>query len=307
MIILFKEFLKDLLISGLQKSKIKQILRQQNLSIPEAAIEELSQQIEDEFKQLISKELPETLLFLFIDCKVVECIKDSGKIGKVCIYQVFAIDQDTNRLIIHFEVSEEPENSKKWISIFSKLIERGLRKVFFIVSDNLSGIVDAVKNVFPDSLHQLCIVHLKRNIYKHLSREHAQEFNDAFEIIKFINSPEDTVNTLQKICDKLFPLYPHFMSKIKQDAQLYLNFIRLPKNVRKFVYSTNLVEGLNNVAEQIRKSCGGYFRSSNHILLSYAIWYHRIKQSKWSVAHPWIKAYLRDINSLFFIATEANK
>ena len=47
--------------------------------------------------------------------------------------------------------------------ILEALKDRGVESVELSVSDGLSGIEDAIKRDYPNSIHQLCRVHLKRN------------------------------------------------------------------------------------------------------------------------------------------------
>ena len=46
-----------------------------------------------------------------------------------------------------------------------------------IVSDDFPGLNEAIKALFPKTEHQLCYVHLQRNLFKNMARKDAQEFN----------------------------------------------------------------------------------------------------------------------------------
>jgi hypothetical protein len=47
-----------------------------------------------------------------------------------------------------------------WIKVFNDLIDRGLKRVMLIVSDDFPGISKAIETLFPYADHQLCLVHL---------------------------------------------------------------------------------------------------------------------------------------------------
>ena len=54
------------------------------------------------------------------------------------------------------------------------------------------------------------------------------------------------------------PAYSKFLEKLKNN---YLNFLKYPEDVRKFIYTTNIVESINSGIEKMRYDLGGYFAS----------------------------------------------
>ena len=69
------------------------------------------------------------------------------------------------------------ENKADWIKVFNDLIDRGLKRVMLIVSDDFPGIPKAIETLFPYTDHQLCLVHLQRNVKNQMNKEDLQTFN----------------------------------------------------------------------------------------------------------------------------------
>lgn len=67
------------------------------------------------------------------------------------------------------------------MKVFEDLINRGLKKVLIIVSDDFPGIIDAVKIAYFYADHQLCFVHLQRNVKRHMTKEDSSKFNKEKE------------------------------------------------------------------------------------------------------------------------------
>ena len=64
------------------------------------------------------------------------------------------------------------EESKETYSLnFRRLKERGLKKVWFVVSDAYAGLKVAVTGCFLDSCWQRCKVHFIRNILAHVGHK----------------------------------------------------------------------------------------------------------------------------------------
>lgn len=56
----------------------------------------------------------------------------------------------------------ENEGASFWASVFNGLKARGVEDILIAVTDGLKGMTEAVEAVFPQPLHQTCIVHLIR-------------------------------------------------------------------------------------------------------------------------------------------------
>jgi len=65
--------------------------------------------------------------------------------------------------------------------VFNDLIEIGLKRVALIVSDDFTGIDKAINALFPKSDHQLCHVHLKKNVQRYMGKEDAKTFNKKLD------------------------------------------------------------------------------------------------------------------------------
>lgn len=85
------------------------------------------------------------------------------------------------------------ENRTEWNKVFEDLVNRGLKKVLIVVSDDFPGIIETVKAVYPYADHQLCFVHLQRNIRKSMTKADAAEFNKELNKIKLSSSFDEAV------------------------------------------------------------------------------------------------------------------
>jgi transposase-like protein len=64
----------------------------------------------------------------------------------------------------------ENENRTDCLQVFNDLIERSLKRVALIVSDDFPGIDKAINALFSKSDHQLCHVHLKKNVQRNMGK-----------------------------------------------------------------------------------------------------------------------------------------
>ena len=91
-----------------------------------------------------TRELPSDAFVLYIDAYHCD-IKEKNKIRKAYVYVVLGIDLQGNKDILGFYTFFSSENKADWIKVFNDLIDRGLKRVMLIVSDDFPGITKAIE------------------------------------------------------------------------------------------------------------------------------------------------------------------
>lgn len=209
----------------------------------------------DIFKQ---RELPQDVFVIIINAYHCE-IEDSSKVKKVTCYIVLGIGLDGKKDIFGIYTFFGKENKADWSKVFEDLIIRGLKRVLIVISDDFPGIIDTIKIAYPYADHQLCLVHLQRNVRKHLMKEEASKFNKELDKIKLVDSFDDAQERFNSLCSSYVSKYPRFINTILQKADHYFAFTKYPEEVRKHIYITNAVENVNSLVEKVRIKSGGYF------------------------------------------------
>ena len=54
------------------------------------------------------------------------------------------------------------ESAHNWEEVLKELKRRGVRRVQIFITDDLPGLEEAIKKIFPDSDWQLCVLHAVR-------------------------------------------------------------------------------------------------------------------------------------------------
>ncbi|WP_408605137.1 transposase [Caldicellulosiruptor kronotskyensis] len=104
-------------------------------------------------------------------------VKDNSKVKQATCYVVLGIDsRKVKKISLVFCPFFGKENKADWMKVFDDLITRGLKEVLIVISDDFPGIIDAVKLAYPLADHQLCFVHLQRNVRKHMTIDLAFSF-----------------------------------------------------------------------------------------------------------------------------------
>jgi len=69
----------------------------------------------------------------------------------------------------------EGESSHNWETILKELWEREVRRVRLFISDDLPGIEEAIRRIFPQATWQLCMVHAVRDALSKVREDEREE------------------------------------------------------------------------------------------------------------------------------------
>ncbi|WP_208595713.1 transposase, partial [Thermosulfurimonas dismutans] len=67
------------------------------------------------------------------------------------------------------------ERKEAWRNLLKGLLERGLRGVRLVISDDHESIKQALAAELPKTLWQRCVVHFERNVLAHVPRKEVEE------------------------------------------------------------------------------------------------------------------------------------
>jgi len=294
----YQSILISLIANGYSKGEIKRTLRELGLSYSEGEIEEIRMALKEAVEDFKTRELKPDWLAIFID--TYECeVKEGGRVRKAQVYVVAGIDLDGKKELLGFYLRFGKESKAMWLEVLRDLVDRGLKRPLLVVSDDFKGLKDAVSEVFPLSDHQLCYVHLMRNIPRNLKREDVSDFMMGLKRVAMASSYELGLGEFMELCDRYSDRYPRYMDILKGKAENYLAFLKYPEGIRRFIYTTNLVENFNSLMEVMRYEKRGHFQSVELLEINIYLAQRRLKEGKWSKAIQRIKTHSYEIKQIF--------
>jgi len=296
----FQEFILNLVLQSYSPNKIKALLQSMNLPYSAEQIEEIKEDLYNKAKELRTRELSSDMFALFIDAYHTQ-IKDeeTNRIKKAVIYNIVGIDMDGKKSLVSYYIYFGSESKEDWLQILNDLIKRGLKRVMVIVSDDFPGLSHAIKNLFPQTDHQLCFLHMQRNIKKNMSKQDAKQFYEELSLIKKINDYEKAVMKFEELCKAYEKKYPAYIKGLLNKKDNYFNYKKYPEAVRKYIYTTNVVENINSRIELIRANTGGYFQSIKTAEVAIYVTVSRIEKNKWKEPLPLVKSALYELKQMF--------
>lgn len=293
-----RELLLSLLLSSRSKNAAKQSLARLGLPYSEEQMDQISAEVLEEFKLKNTAPLDPDLLAVWLDAKFLE-VKEGQTLKPYTTYLLIGLTLQGKKRILACLVEEGRESLEGWKKALRSLFERGLRRVLLIVQDDFSGLSKLIQGFFPQSLSQLCTVHLLRNVLKHLSKEDAKimtaQLQATFKAYDVHKANADFDDILKRWKDH----YPSFIDCLEKKRELYLNFLNFPKRLRPTLATTNIVEGINRIFEKIRLNSSGYFHSTDDLKMKLGFSIQSLEQGKWKSPAANVRESLQEMVLLF--------
>ena len=238
---------------GMSERDISQTIEEiYGFELDQTTISRMTDSIMVDVEEFHSKPLDKMYTFVFIDGIRFKTRQD-GYANEVSVYVVLGVNTDGLKEVIGYYINES-ENARYWLTVLNDLKERGCESMLLVVSDNLPGISKAIKSVYPQTRIQKCIVHQIRNSLKHVSSKHKKELCDDMKKIYRASSYDNAVKAFERFALKWDTIYGNVVKSWKRNLPELTTFFDFPQEIRRLIYTTNVIENLNRSIRKITKN-----------------------------------------------------
>jgi putative transposase len=149
------------------------------------------------------------------------------------------------KMVLDFELgsSESAEVSK---DLMRRLNKRGFacERRLFVVLDGSDALRSAVKEFFPDSVVQRCLVHKERNIRSKLSRKHWGELARLFKRLREVQGKDAAEEVVQELEEFLEGKNAESLKSLREAGEdlIALQTLNVPNTLHRNLLSTNAIE-----------------------------------------------------------------
>lgn len=186
---------------------------------------------------------------VFIDGFVSKCRLD-GAVNNRTVYVIYGVNIDGQKEVLGLTLGEN-EGSKFWLQVLTELKNRGLEDIFILCADGLKGLSDSVEAAFPKAIFQTCIVHQVRNSLNYVPYNEKKAVAADLKKIYASNTSDAAKQALDDFELTWGDKYPIIVKSWRSNWERITPFMQFPAEIRKVIYTTNIVESLNNT---LRKS-----------------------------------------------------
>jgi putative transposase len=131
---------------------------------------------------------------------------------------------------------------------------RGVEDILITATDNLNGFTDTIKNVFPESTTQICVVHQIRNACRYVVWKDKKAFTKDMKFIYDAPTKQAAEAALEDFAQKWDDKYSYAVKSWRDNWEDLTAFYGFPVEIRRIIYTTNLIENLNGKIRKYTKN-----------------------------------------------------
>jgi transposase-like protein len=250
----FEEKIIALYAKGMSTRDIQEILQEMyGVAVSATLISDATAAIDAEVTAWRSRPLTSTWPIVYFDGIVVHVRGANGRVSQHTIYVALGVNLDGKKELLGLWLSEN-EGAKFWLSVLTDMKNRGLRDIFVVCIDGLTGFADAVHTVYDKAKVQLCIVHLVRAALRYVSYEDSK---DVIRDLKKIYNA-DTLAAAEVALDEFAQAwngkYPTISKQWRAKWTDIITLFDFPWPIRRVIATTNAIESLNSVIRKLTRN-----------------------------------------------------
>jgi len=150
------------------------------------------------------------------------------------------------------------ESAKFWLSVLSELKSRGVADVCIVCCDGLTGLPDAISVTWPQAVVQLCVVHLIRASLRYASKKYWVPLTRDLRPIYTAADEAAAAVALEDFARAWEDRYPAIVRLWRAHWSEFIPFLAFPPEVRRVIYTTNLIESMNARLRKVTRNRGQF-------------------------------------------------
>lgn len=235
-----------------QRDIAEQIKNLYDIEISPELVSKISEKILPEVTAWQNRPLEKVYPFIFMDAIHYKVRENHQYITKAA-YVVLGITLEGTKDILGIWIGEN-ESSKFWLNVLNELKARGVNDVFLFCVDGLKGFREAISAVYPNAHIQRCVIHQIRSSTKYVGYKDIKQLMSDLKKVYQAVTEEEAMNNLIMFKEKWGKTYPSCVKSWEDNWDILSTFYAYPPDVRKIIYTTNIIEGLNRQFRQITKN-----------------------------------------------------
>jgi len=227
-------------------------------------ISKITDAVHAEVAEWQSRPLDRVYPVIFLDALVCK-VRDSGSVKNKAAHLAVGVDCDGRKEVLGIWV-ETTEGAKFWLRVLNEVKARGVEDVLIVVCDGLTGLPAAINAVWPAAKVQTCVVHLVRASLRWVNYKDRKRVAAALRTIYAAPSEAAARDALDALEDSnIGKEYPGIVRRWRDAWEHVIPFFDFPPEVRKVIYTTNMIESIN---AELRKATRnrGHFPSDEALL-----------------------------------------
>jgi putative transposase len=222
------------------------------LTVSPSTLTSITDSIIEDVKAWQNRPLESVYPFLWLDA-IHYKVKEDGCIKTKAIYCILGVNREGVKDLLGLYINET-EGARFWLQVLTDLQNRGVKDILIASIDNLKGFAEAIESIFPQTEVQLCVVHQIRNSTKYVATKDLRSVIKSLKKVYESSTQELAEIELNELEKEWSQKYPMMVKSWFTNWDRLSNYFKYPKEIRKIMYTTNIIESFNSQLRKITKS-----------------------------------------------------
>lgn len=253
------------------------------VEVSPSLISDVTDAVMEDVRAWQSRPLEPVYLIVYLDALMIK-MRHEGRVENRAVYVAIGIAQQGHKEVLGLWTSAA-EGAKFWLQILTEIKNRGVQDIMIACVDGLKGFPEAIQAVYPKTEVQLCIVHLVRNSLQYVNwKERKQVASDLKQIYR--------ATTVEQAEQELAAFETQWNGKYSAIGKIWrrnwaevIPFFAFPEEIRRSIYTTNVVESLNMTLRKVIKTRASFPNEEAALKLLYLALKNVAK--KWKPSPNW--------------------
>jgi transposase-like protein len=230
----------------------EQVRELYDIEVSSATISRITDAVKSDIIAWQNRPLDPIYLIVWMD-GIVFKVRENSKVINKTIYIAIGLKQDGKKEVLGLWLGKN-ESSSFWMSVLTDIKARGVEDILITATDNLNGFTDTIKTIFPNSATQICVVHQIRNSSKYVVWKDKKEFAKDLKQIYAAPTKQAAEAALEDMDKKWNDKYAYAIKSWRENWDELSTFFDFPVEIRKIIYTTNIIENLNGKIRKYTKN-----------------------------------------------------
>lgn len=248
-----EEVIVSLYAKGMSVSDIEEQIKDvYNFDVSASTISRITSRIAEDIVSWQNRPLEPVYLIVWMD-GIVFKVRENSKVVNKTIYIAVGLKRDGYKEVLGMWLGKN-ESAAYWMSVLTDMKARGLQDILITATDNLNGFIQTIRSVFPESATQICVVHQIRNSCRYVVWKDKKEFSRDMKDIYAAPTRQAALAALESLESKWNNKYSYAIKSWRLNWDELTVFFDFPLEIRRIIYTTNLIENLNGKIRKYTKN-----------------------------------------------------
>jgi putative transposase len=230
----------------------EQINEVYDISVSPSTISRITDRVVQDATSWQNRPLDPVYAIVWMD-GIVFKVKEGSRVIEKTVYIAVGLNIEGKKEVLGMWLGKN-ESASFWLTVLTDLKARGVKDILITATDNLKGFTETIRTVFPEATKQICIVHQIRNSCKYVGWKERKEFSDDMKAIYNAPNRDAAAQALDDLDVKWGQKYGYAIKSWRANWEELTAFLDFPLEIRKIIYTTNVIENLNGKIRKYTKN-----------------------------------------------------